>query len=329
MTIKKQINSAFIALLVVFITACGGGDSDGIVGTGLADGNDKIKPFTITGAAQKGPYVKDTRVLINRLTATADGTSETTLGSITDDLGNFSFTFKAVGPILIEADGKHYNEITGELSATGDLRLRAIYNVNANPEQHAYINVLTHLAYSKIKKLAKSGVPIVEAIKQGEITVIHSFEAILPVANVVDFTELSLFNSEASRAISNGYLLALSATVSQYAMEKQKENRLSPVETELTYLLDNLSYSIADTGTLGSPALVAELQHASRQVRPDQVKANLLKLSKHATNTELPVANMDLFIDTDGDGFVNSVDDDDDGDGIIDSLDPSPYSASP
>ena len=37
------------------------------------------------------------------------------------------------------------------------------------------------------------------------------------------------------------------------------------------------------------------------------------------------VADMDLFIDTDGDGVVNGDDTDDDGDGVADVDDDTPY----
>lgn len=37
------------------------------------------------------------------------------------------------------------------------------------------------------------------------------------------------------------------------------------------------------------------------------------------------MANIDLFIDTDGDGLVNAEDPDDNNDGIPDEIDPSPY----
>ncbi len=41
------------------------------------------------------------------------------------------------------------------------------------------------------------------------------------------------------------------------------------------------------------------------------------------------IANMNLFLDTDGDGTVNSLDDDDDGDGVAESADDTPYEAVP
>jgi len=316
------------ALLAVIVAACGGGDSDGVVGTGFGDPADNAKPFTISGAAQKGPFIKGTRVLINRLTNLAEGTYETTVGEIDDNLGNFRFTYKGIGPVLIEADGVHFNEVTGQLS-NSQLRLRAIYNVNNNPEQRAYINVLTHLAYGRIQKLIRSGTPIDDAIRQGEAAVIESLQPVLPMANVVDFTELSLFNTDLSRAVSNAYLLALSATVSQYAIEKQKANLGSPVESELTYLLDNLAYNIADTGRIDNAEVVASLRAAVKRLRPDQIRANLAKRSADVTSAELPVADMNLFIDTDGDGSVNADDGDDDNDGIPDDVDSTPYVSSP
>lgn len=63
-----------------------------------------------------------------------EATFDTTLSETVDDLGNFKIPFKATGPILIEADGVHFNEVTGQLSQSR-LQLRAIYNVIDHADQ--------------------------------------------------------------------------------------------------------------------------------------------------------------------------------------------------
>ncbi len=58
------------------------------------------------------------------------------------------------------------------------------------------------------------------------------------------------------------------------------------------------------------------------RIDPDAIRFNLRQLSVQAINTELEVADLNLFIDTDGDGIVNA---DDPDDNIADALDPQPY----
>lgn len=317
----------FACFLLSLLSACGGGGGgDGVVGTGLTDpagGSSSDNSIRISGAAEKGPFVKGSEVLVGRLAADGVPSTDTTLSEIQDDLGTFVFTVKDSGPVLIAADGYHFNEITGSLSQ-GRLLLRAVYNASADADQKAYVNVLTHLAYKRTLVLMSQGVSVTEASKQAESDVLNALRSVLPVTDVTDFTQLSIYDLNTSRAAGNGYVLALSATVYQLAMKKQQEQN-SSVDAELTALLNALSDDISDDGSIGDAAVLAALTAATRQLRPDLIRANLEARSVNADSQKRLVANMDLYIDTDGDGVVNAQDADDDNDGISDAQDASPY----
>lgn len=305
-----------ICLFAGALVACGG--DDGIVGTGISSDN-----IEVVGSAEKGPYVKGSEVFVSTLTADGIPSSNTTLSEITDDLGSFAFHVQSPGPVLIAADGYHFNELTGRLSE-GRLLLRAVYNASAASQQRAHVNVLTHLAYKRILALLAQGLNIDEALRQAESEVVAALRPVLPVSELTDFTQFSVYNIDANQAAGNGYILALSATVYQVAMQRH-EQQDSSMDAELTALLNRLADDMGDDGQISDTATVAELTAATRLLRPDEIRANLTTYSVNIRQEELPVANMDLYLDTDGDGTVNAEDEDSDNDGILDVDDNSPY----
>lgn len=309
-----------ICLLVGALAACGG--DDGIVGTGISSGSGGNN-IEVVGSAEKGPYVKGSEVFVSALAADGTPSTNTTLSEITDDLGSFSFRVQTPGPVLIAADGYHFNELTGRLSE-GRLLLRAVYNASSASQQRAHVNVLTHLAYKRILALLAQGLNIDEAQRQAEAEVVEALRPVLPVSELTNFTRFSVFNIDANQAAGNGYILALSATVYQVAMQRH-EQQDSSMDAELTALLNRLADDVGDDGRVGDTATVAELTAATRVLRPDEIRANLTAYSVDIRQEELPVANMDLYLDTDGDGAVNAEDEDSDNDGILDDEDGSPY----
>lgn len=95
----------------------------------------------------------------------------------------------------------------------------------------------------------------------------------------------------------------------------------------MTQLLNTLATYFTEIGRIDDPVLIAVLKKASMQLRPDEIRANLTQRSFAVAKVDIPVANLDAFIDTDGDGLVNDIDTDDDGDGIDDAFDVTPYLA--
>ena len=308
-----KLRTAVWCAAALVLSACSGGDG-GVIGTG----------FKISGAAQKGPFVIGSEVLMNQLQANGTPSTSTILTEISDDLGNFTFDVTQSGPVLMTADGYHFNEITGKLSQ-GRLLLKAIYNATSEPDQHAFINILTHLAYKRTLTLMGRGLKVADAIAQAEGEVVNAFKPVLPVSGVTDFTALNIYNVDERLSNGNAYALALSATIYRYAMLEQQKSPDTSVDALLTNILNNLADDIATNGTVTSTTIIAELVQATRLLRPDEIRKHLEDRSFDVRAQKLPVANIDLFIDTDGDGIVNAEDPDDDNDGIPDELDASPY----
>lgn len=302
-------------VVALTLSACGGGsDGDGIIGTG----------FTINGRAEKGPFIANSLVTVNLLNN--DGTSKTqTLNTlIKDELGSFSFSLPSPGAIQISASGYHFNEISGRFS-DGTLTLYAAYDATEKATQNAYVNVLTHLIHSRVLKLMKDGKTISEAIRQAQTELITALVPVLPVKALPDFTRLRVYNSDDTVAEGNAYLLALSATIYQYATSQTQLSEESE-SAELTLVLNSLAVDLSDDGLLNSDlSLVSDLVTASRVVDPALVEKNLKLHSFRVIHEQLAVPNINLFLDTDGDGSVNNEDIDDDNDGIPDIQDKNPY----
>jgi len=129
-----------LVLVALTLSACGGGsDGDGIIGTG----------FTIKGAAQKGPFVKGSRVSINPVTSDGKSAAGTTTTFTEDDLGQFSFPIEKAGLVQISVDGYSFNELTGNTSG-GTLLLRGLFLAQEKNDQRAYVNVLTHITTNRV-----------------------------------------------------------------------------------------------------------------------------------------------------------------------------------
>ena len=113
---KRSASWALIAISALLQAGCGGGDgADGIIGTG----------FNISGAANKGPFVIGSSVTVSVLSDDGEPTANTIVTKTSNDLGQFSFKLENPGPVQINVQGYHFNEITGRLS-NSTLTLRAI-----------------------------------------------------------------------------------------------------------------------------------------------------------------------------------------------------------
>jgi len=297
------------------LTACGfGQDGDGVIGTG----------FTVNGNAEKGPFTVNSNITVNLLNK--DGTSKTqTLNTqIKDDLGSFSFSLPTAGGIQITANGYHFNEISGNLS-DGPLTLYAVYDAIEDEKQSAYVNVLTHLIHSRALNLMKEGKATTDAINQAQKELITALLPVLPVTKLPDFTRLRVYNTDDTVSDGNAYLLALSATIYQFATSQAQLSDESE-SAELSLVLNDMAIDLSNDGLLNSdPSLVSNLVGASRLIDPALVEKNLKLRSMRVIQAQLAVPNINLFLDTDGDGIANQDDTDDDNDGIPDVKDKNPY----
>lgn len=216
---------------------------------GAAGASNVLLPRTrLTGALQKGPFVLGSSVLLSPLNAQAIPNGALYSTQTTNNFGEFQLDLDVAGPVSIEGTGFYYNEVAGTLSLA-PLTLRALFNVAENsaragemagaagqPEggsaaQSAYVNLITHLAYFRVKTLALSGsVTLGEAIRKAEAEV-RSELGIGPTA-LAPTTPATQMNLLGGDNLANAYSFAVGTVLAQAAAR-----RTGPIDANLQELL--------------------------------------------------------------------------------------------
>ena len=284
------MNTKILALitLIMIITGCGGG----IDGTGGPLGQEVI---TVSGAAQKGPFVIGSSILVSILNSDGTSTDQTIQTQTSDSVGNFSFETGTATPVLIQASGYHLNEVTGQLSS-GELTLRAIFDLTDDPNQTAFVNILTHLIHNRVLQLMSDGNSTSSAISQAQNDLIDAFEEVFDRPSITQFSDLSVYDVDNSDTNNNGYLLAVSAAAYQYAINASMANS-SSVDAEITALLNNLSSDLANDGQLNETiSYLQALNVAKTQLDTNAVEQNLVNNAISTTGSSINVPDLNAFL---------------------------------
>jgi hypothetical protein len=269
--------------VLFFLAACsgGGGGSGSDNGPPPVIGDNPSPPpaeLIITGAIQKGPFLVGSTVLINKLTAKGEPTDATLTTDIEDSIGTFSFKTTTPGPVQIVADGYYFNELTGQPSS-GTLTLKALYEVNEQNDQRAYVNIMTHLINDRALHLLAGGqLTFSQAISQAESEFLDAFSYALPVEDVASFSGLNIYDEGAAASIGNAYLLALSTAFYKYASIKALEFGTAP-DAELTLVLNVIADDLAEDGSIQTEGFLDDFVDAVRSLDPQTIIANLYERS--------------------------------------------------
>ncbi len=283
----KTFTLGILFASIISLFGCGGG----VEGSG---GPAPQESTTVDGSAQKGPFVIGSSVVISYLNDNGSTTTSNIQTETLNSIGNFSFTPIQTGPVRIQAQGYHLNEITGELSS-GELTLRAVYNITSEQGQAAFVNILTHLIHNRVLTLMAEGNNVTAAISQAQNELLEELSPVLEKPTDLLFTSLSVYNVDGSDIENNDYLLALSAVAYQHAMTASTINS-SSVDAELTLLLNNLSSDLADNGEIDQTEYIENLNQAKAQLDKDQIESNLIDTSIAATGSALDVPDIGGFL---------------------------------
>src|SRR5258708_4529833 len=232
--------SSLVGMLAVVVThGCSSVSSSG------AGGFPTSAPHKVAlaGSVQKGPFVLGSTVAISLLDPSGQPTGAVFNTQTTSDLGDFALDFSAGGAVSIEGTGFYFNEATGQLSA-GNLTLRAMYVIAPSTAQSAYVNVITHLTYERVKKLVAGATSFDDATTQAEQELLHAL-AITPP----DFEPRSravVMNELGGDSDDNAYLFAVSAVLAQAALMHGP----SAPDAELQQLVNGMALSLRDSGQL-------------------------------------------------------------------------------
>ena len=168
MTNHSLIISCFAILCSLFVTSCG--DDSG----SSAESTRKIENKTITGVAQKGPFIQGSAITIFELDEDLKRT-DFSIKTVTNDQGEFSVKVNnpASPSAIFKVNGIYLNEITGEESHN-KVSLYAFTDMSKRNEVN--INVLTHLSHKRALYLAsEKGLSVDSAKKQAETEVLNAF----------------------------------------------------------------------------------------------------------------------------------------------------------
>ncbi|MBM4356821.1 MAG: VCBS repeat-containing protein [Deltaproteobacteria bacterium] len=253
----------------------------------------QTEQVSLQGGVQKGPFVLGSNVTVSPLDAKANPTGQTFLTQTTNDKGEFSVDFAASGQVSIQGEGFYFDEVNGALSGA-PITLRALYVIEKSGPQQAYLNLVTHLTYGRVRKLVLDGVAFTAAIAQAEKELLTELAITLP-----DFDPGALgiqMNILGGDTAPNRYLLAASAVLLQAAGS----------DAALQELANTIATNLEEAGKLSAPTRET-IATGLIALKTATVKENLAKrLEKLGSSAVVP--DIDAILDQDRDGKVNAED---------------------
>ena len=212
---------------------------------------------TISGFAQKGPFLNGSSVTLYELDGTTLAqTGKTFKGEVVNDRGEFSIS-GVTDPIryaLLEVSGYYRNEVTGEKTKE-KISLNAL--VDFSKREKANINVLTHLEYKRALYLVNNGKDFSSAKKQAHEEILKAFY----ISDKINSAEnLSLLDYKDE----NSALLALSVLLQGDRSEK-----------ELSKLLTDIATDFEKDGEWNDGATRAKIADWSRTKSLDSIQTNI------------------------------------------------------
>ena len=309
---------------------------NGIFGTGAKP--KPAPPKTKLGIAQKGPFEIGSNIKITSRPGPDYLETGVTQVQTLDDIGSFEFEFKPDTVYEITVTGRHFNEITGELSQQ-PITLKSTYFHDENSKSFVSINILTHLIHSRITYLISNDrLHPRDATAQASQELVNELQSVIFAEhlNSFNFSNMTVYNNQAdSDPDANALLLFISAAF--YQQSELYANSRSLTEM-LTTIADDLEEdgridgdnapdtpSIPGDSSNNGPVYVSSLDFAARLLNPEAIINNLIAHSIEKTGEAIPVPDISFLLDTDADGATNDRDADDDGDGLADIIDAKPY----
>jgi hypothetical protein len=258
-------------------------------------------PAVVQGAIQKGPFVIGSTVTLSSIDTTGVPTGQVFTTQTTSDLGDFAVSV-AHGNVDMSAQGFYYDEVSGALS-TSPIVLRALYRVSTGGAQSAYINIVTHLAHDRALALMGDGGTSLSAAEAQAETELQAALGIggtsfLPGGVGVQLNEVGANNDQ------NAYLFAVSAVLVEAAREQA--GATGSIDAQLQELIDTIAADLVTTRQLPS-SLISRLRTAEQDLDVDNTM-NLFAMRLQAIGSTATPADLNRAIDSDGDGYRNSID---------------------
>jgi hypothetical protein len=276
---------ARLVLLWGFVAACGGGG-----------GSPSDTEVNLLGGIEKGPMVLGSSISISELASDGRPSGRVFQTETSDDAGQFDVELSAAGEVSVEATGFYYNELSGTLSDAA-IVLRAFDELDSQ-EHTTYVNVVTHLAYNRVRALVHDGAEWADAVAQAEQELRLALRvgvASLDPGAAVAMSELG------GDTDANAYLLAVSAVLLNAAIMEAGVD--GPIDATLQELMSQIAVDLAGDGELG-PARTSLLIDAQASLDPQDIEAKLAaRMAMIGWSAEVP--DLERVLDRDQDGVVD------------------------
>ncbi len=246
---------------------------------------------TIKGFVQKGPFCSGSTITIQGMNESFQPDGELIQTTTLNDTGGFSVEVAFQTKIVeVSASGYYFNEVSGLLSES-QLVLKSLVDLTTVNNANVNINILTTLCGERIKYLCGTGMSFADAKNQAVTDILSVFH--IPSTNVSDFNLMDISSNSESNAI----LLAVSSIL-------QQNNSVA----HMSELISQVGLDISGDGTLDNGTLASKLLYNSAAVDPEQIRHNLLLRYTYLGLQNLTIPEFVDYIDSDGDGLINSKD---------------------
>ena len=225
---------------------------------------EKSKTYSISGKAQKGPFVTGANVTINELNSNLEQTGKSFSASIGTDEGSFTLNSVALASniALVTVNGYYYDEHL-DIVQNGTLNLQALTDISGKTAVN--VNALTHVLKERVEVLFKSAKSFEEANKQAQNELIYDLFDISE-ANTKDFDQMDISASGSDNAL----LLAFSAMMLRRTGAGNDASFLSE-------LLAKLRTDFKDDGAITDADLKKQIWDNVRFLNPAHIQKNLTK----------------------------------------------------
>ena len=199
----------------------------------------------LMGYTQKGPFLKGSTVYLYELNGALYQTNGNFTSIITSDDGRYRFRTRGLKYpyAMVVVDGYYRNEVTGKTS-DAPIRLRAITDVSGRVTGSVNVNLLTHLEYERVVKLATGPgkLKLKEAKQKAQKEILAQFHIDTTGMGNVQSEDMDVFGSRKADAA----LLAVSVLL-------QGNGTASDLSVILTQIVDDMT----DDGKWDSPEAAA------------------------------------------------------------------------
>lgn len=270
------LSIAVMAFMPFALSSCSSDDDGG------EGGGEKQRNGVISGVAQKGQFLKGSSVTIYALdkTLSASGLSYPT--QTTDDMGSFTITNVNADYIDIKANGYYYNE-NRQRTSESTINLQAVSSANSKVN----VNLLTTLAYNRIKYLVANGSSFADAQSRAQIEVLTA----LGLGNSTSANFIDMNISGAGDA--NGLLLAASLLI-------QERRSVGDVSK----LISDIAADLEEDGLL-SAKLNEEIHYNESSIDVGEVILGLIEFYEKNKVDDFSIPTFYKFLDTNGDGKMD------------------------